>query len=186
LGEIVRGTQIYNFLGKIRPPTATKIKANRSAVCRKNPENLQILKPQYLDLPDSVSDDFFFKLGVFLRGTQIYNLLMQILYINIPKTSIMSRPSFFCSEKKTAKIKKYLPTTPAKESALIPLVKIQRLNTKAPQYIYKNNMQNLLYYHQTLRVGQHHTMDPIMEGILSCSLASSRGHPPIELPLQIH
>ena len=41
----------------------------------------------------------------------------------------------------------------------------------------------LLY--QTLRVGQHHTMDPIMEGILSCSLASSRGHPPIELPLQI-
>jgi hypothetical protein len=27
--------------------------------------------------------------------------------------------------------------------------------------------------------------DPIMEGILSCSLASSRGHPPIELPLQI-
>jgi hypothetical protein len=41
------------------------------------------------------------------------------------------------------------------------------------------------YYYQTLEVGQHHTMDPIMEGILSCSLASSRGHPPIELPLQI-
>jgi hypothetical protein len=33
----------------------------------------------------------------------------------------------------------------------------------------------------TLEVGQHHTMNPIMEGILSCSLASSRGHPPIEL-----
>jgi hypothetical protein len=46
-------------------------------------------------------------------------------------------------------------------------------------------MKNLLYYYQTLRVGQHHTMDPIMEGILSCSLASSRGNPPIELPLQI-
>jgi hypothetical protein len=41
------------------------------------------------------------------------------------------------------------------------------------------------YYYQTLEVGQHHTMDPIMEGILSCSLASSRGHPPIELQLQI-
>jgi hypothetical protein len=41
------------------------------------------------------------------------------------------------------------------------------------------------YYYQTLEVGQHHTMDPIMEGILSCSLASSRGHPPIELVLQI-
>jgi hypothetical protein len=40
------------------------------------------------------------------------------------------------------------------------------------------------YYYQTLEVGQHHTMDPIMEGILSCSLASSRGLPPIELPLQ--
>jgi hypothetical protein len=65
------------------------------------------------------------------------------------------------------------------------IVKNQRLNTKAPQQIYKNNMQNLLYYYQTLEVGQHHTMDPIMEGILSCSLASSRGHPPIELPLQI-
>jgi hypothetical protein len=42
------------------------------------------------------------------------------------------------------------------------------------------------YYYQTLEVGKHHTMDPIMEGILSCSLASSRGHPPIELQLQIH
>ena len=35
----------------------------------------------------------------------------------------MSRPSFFFSEKKICKNKKYLPTTPAKESALIPLVK---------------------------------------------------------------
>ena len=109
----------------------------------------------------------------------------------------------------------------AKESALIPIVKNQWLNTKEPQQIYKNNMQNPLYYYQTLKVGQHHTMDPIMEGILtttdiqeqyaksslllstlevgqhhkmdpimeeilSCSLASSRGHPPIELLLQIH
>jgi hypothetical protein len=92
---------------------------------------------------------------------------------------------FFLLRKKICKNKKYLPTMSAKESALIPLVKNQRLNTKSPQQIYKNNMQNLLYYYQTLRVGQHHTMDPIMEGILSCSLASSRGHPPIELPLQI-
>jgi hypothetical protein len=42
-----------------------------------------------------------------------------------------------------------------------------------------------LYYIKTLEVGKHHTMDPIMEGILSCSLASLRGNPPIELPLQI-
>jgi hypothetical protein len=45
-------------------------------------------------------------------------------------------------------------------------------------------MQNLFYYHQTLEVGQHHTMDPIMEGILSYSLASSRGIPPNENHLQ--
>jgi hypothetical protein len=45
--------------------------------------------------------------------------------------------------------------------------------------------ETTLYYYQTLEVGKHHTMDPIMEGILSCSLASSRGNPPIELPLQI-
>jgi hypothetical protein len=97
----------------------------------------------------------------------------------------MSQPSFFFSKKKICKNKKYLPTMSAKESALIPLVKNQIMNKKSPQQIYKKNMQNLLYYYQTLEVGQHHTMDPIMEGILSCSLASSRGHPPIELPLQI-
>ena len=71
----------------------------------------------------------------------------------------------------------------AKESALIPLVMNQILNTKAPQQIYKNNMQNLLYYYLTLEVGKLHTMDPIMEGILSYSLSSLRGHPPIEIPL---
>jgi hypothetical protein len=58
-----------------------------------------------------------------MRGTQIYNLFLQILHINIPKISGMSRPSFFFSEKKICKNKKYLPTMSAKESALIPLVK---------------------------------------------------------------
>jgi hypothetical protein len=100
LGEIVRGTQIYNLFGNIQPPNATKIKTNRAAVRRKNPEKLQILKPQYLDLPDSVSDDFFFNLGVFLRGTQIYNPFMKIFHINILKMFGMSRPSFFFSGKK--------------------------------------------------------------------------------------
>ena len=38
---------------------------------------------------------------------------------------------------------------------------------------------------KTLEVGQHHTMGPIMEGILSYSLASSRGHPSIELKIKI-
>jgi hypothetical protein len=42
-----------------------------------------------------------------------------------------------------------------------------------------------LYYIKTLEVGQHHTMDSIMEGILSCSLASSRRKTLNELKLQI-
>ena len=71
----------------------------------------------------------------------------------------------------------------AKESALIPLVK--NLNTEYTIYPQNNIEETTLYYYQTLEVGQHHTMDPIIEGILSCSLASSRGNPPIEILLQI-
>jgi hypothetical protein len=84
-----------------------------------------------------------------------------------------------------------LPTTPAKESALIPIVKNLNRSTNIittnieytidPQSKIARN-HTLLY--QTLEVRQHHTMDPIMEGILSCSLASSRGLPPNELHLQ--
>jgi hypothetical protein len=59
----VRENQIYNLFEKIWPPAVTKIKTNRAAVHGKNPEKLQILKLQYLDLMDSVSDDLFFQLG---------------------------------------------------------------------------------------------------------------------------
>jgi hypothetical protein len=101
----------------------------------------------------------------------------------------MSWPSFFFSEKKQiCKNKKYLPTMSAKESALIPLVKNQNRSTniitKITEYTIDPQSkieETTLYYYQTLEVRKHHTMDPIMEGILSCSLASSRGHPPIEL-----
>jgi hypothetical protein len=65
LGEIVIGTQICNLFGKNRPPTSIEIKKNHVVVCKKNPENLQILKLQYLDFPDSVLDDLFFQLGCF-------------------------------------------------------------------------------------------------------------------------
>jgi hypothetical protein len=70
LGEIVRGTQICNLFGQIRPPATTekiKIKINKNSVVvrGKNPEKLQILKLQYLDFLDSISDDFFFQLGCF-------------------------------------------------------------------------------------------------------------------------
>jgi hypothetical protein len=100
----------------------------------------------------------------------------------------MSRPSFFSPKKKSAKKKKYLPTMSAKESALIPLVKYlkdeYKYNHHNTEYTIEQYRKITLYYKKTLEVGQHHTMDPIMEGILSCSLASSRGHPPIELPLK--
>jgi hypothetical protein len=46
-------------------------------------------------------------------------------------------------------------------------------------------MKTTLYYKKILELGKHHTMDLIMEGILSCSLASSRGNPPIEIPLTL-
>jgi hypothetical protein len=78
----------------------------------------------------------------------------------------------------------------AKENDLIPLVKnlnrstnIITTNTEYTIYPQNNIEETTLYYYQTLEVGKHHTMDPIMEEILSCSLASLRGHPPIELSL---
>jgi hypothetical protein len=58
-------------------------------------------------------------------------------------------------------------------------------NTKYTINPQSNVEETTLYYFKTLEVRKHHKMDPIMEGILFCSLASSRGHPPIELPLQI-
>jgi hypothetical protein len=157
-----------------------------AAIHKKTPKKLQILKLQYLDFPDSVSDDFFFQLGCFYKrnsDTQPVSTIFSQKYTeNFWNVATLF---FFSKKKKYAKIKKYLPTMSANESAMIPLVKNERLNTKAPKHIYKKNMQNILYYHQTLEVGKHHTMDPIMERILSCSLASSRGLSPIHLPLQI-
>jgi hypothetical protein len=95
-------------------------------------------------------------------------------------------------KKKSAKIKNICPQCFPKESALIPLVKnmnrstnIITTNTEYTIDPQSKIEETTLYYYQTLEVGQNHTMDPIMEGILSCSLASSRGNTHIELPLQI-
>jgi hypothetical protein len=93
LGEIVRRTQICNLFGQIRPPNATEIKTNRAAVRRKNPEKLQILKPQYLDLPDSVLDDFFFQIGCFSERNSDIQPFSANFAQNILKMSGMSRPS---------------------------------------------------------------------------------------------
>jgi hypothetical protein len=58
-------------------------------------------------------------------------------------------------------------------------VKALFLRRKTPHKDSRNNIEKLpLYYSQTLRVGKHHTINPSTEGILSCSLASSRGKPP--------
>jgi hypothetical protein len=80
----------------------------------------------------------------------------------------------------------------AKESALIPLVKnlnrytnIITINTEYTIDPQRNIEETALSHYQILEVGQHHTMDLIMERILSCSLDSSRGHPPIELQITI-
>jgi hypothetical protein len=155
LGEIVRGTQICNLFGKIRPPTATEIKKNRAVVRGKNPEKLQILKLQYLDFPDSVSDDFFFfNLGVFLRGTQIYNLFLQIFHKIYQKFLECRGPLFSSPKKKICKNKKYLPTMSAKESALIPLVKNQidlKYNQKYHNRYTKQYRKTTLYYIKPLR-----------------------------------
>jgi hypothetical protein len=96
----VRGTQICNFFEKIRPPAATEIKTNRVVIRRKNPEKLQILKLQYLDLPDSVSDDFFFQLGCFSERNSDIQPVSTNFSHKYTKSFGMSRPSFFFSEKK--------------------------------------------------------------------------------------
>jgi hypothetical protein len=59
------------------------------------------------------------------------------------------------------------------------------LHAKTPQRFKEQYRRTTFYYKKTLEVGKNHTMDHIMEEILSCSLASSRGLPPIELQLQI-
>jgi hypothetical protein len=125
LGEIVRGTQICNFFEKIQPPTATEIKTNRAVVRGKNPEKLQILKLQYLDFRTPFRTIFFFKLGVFLRGTQIYNPFLQIFHKIYQKLQECRGPLFSSPKKKSAKIKNICPQCLPKESALIPLVKNQ-------------------------------------------------------------
>jgi hypothetical protein len=101
----VRGTHIYNLFGQLWPPDATEIKKNRATVHGKNPENLQILKLQYVDFPDSILDDLFFKLGVFLRGNHIHTLFLQNFHKNILKRSGMSWSCFSSLQKKSAKIK---------------------------------------------------------------------------------
>ena len=80
----------------------------------------------------------------------------------------MSWPSFSSQKKKICKNKKYLPTMSAKESALIPLVKNMNRSTNIittnNEYTIdpQSNIEETTLIYQTLRVGQHHTMNPIM------------------------
>jgi hypothetical protein len=130
----VRGTQICNLFGQIRPPDATKIKKILAAVRGKNPENLQILKLQYLDFPDSVSDDFFFQIGCFSERNSDIQPFSANFSQKYTKNFENVAALFFLlrikKKKKSAKIKNICPQCLPKESALIPLVKNQILNTK--------------------------------------------------------
>jgi hypothetical protein len=58
------------------------------------------------------------------------------------------------------------------------------INTKYTIDPQSNIEETTRYYYQTLEVGKHRTVDPIMEGILSCSLVSSRGIPLNKLHIQ--
>jgi hypothetical protein len=106
LGEIVRRTQICNLFGQIWPPNATEIKTNHAAVCRKNPEKLQILKPQYLDLPDSVLDDLFFQLGCFSERNSDIQLFSTKFSQKYTENFNNVAALFFLSEKKKKNLQK--------------------------------------------------------------------------------
>jgi hypothetical protein len=65
------------------------------------------------------------------------------------------------------------------------LLRTKYLHTETPQRFREQYIKPPLYYIKTLEVGKHHTMDPIMEWIISCSISSSRGKPHNELHLQM-
>jgi hypothetical protein len=110
----VRGTQICNLFGQIRPPDATKIKINLVVVRGKNSKNLQILKLQYLEFSDFVSDDFFFQLGCFSKRNSDIQPFSANFAQKYTKNFKNVAALFFSSpKKKSAKIKKYFPTMSA-------------------------------------------------------------------------
>jgi hypothetical protein len=121
----VRGTHICNLFRQIRPRASTKRKKKKiaSPSAEKNPKNLEILKLQYLDFPDFVSDDLFFQLGFFSERKSDIEPIFANFSHKYTKNFWNVTVLFFLLRKKICKNKKYLPTMSAKESALIPLVK---------------------------------------------------------------
>jgi hypothetical protein len=80
----------------------------------KNPENLQILKLQYLDFQDSVSDDFFFEIGFFSeRNSDIQPVSTNSAQKYTENFKNVTAVFFFFFEKQICKNKKYLSTMSA-------------------------------------------------------------------------
>ena len=95
----MRGTQISNLFGQIWPLDATKIK-NFS----------QILKLQYLDFLDSVSDEFFFQLGYFYdRNSDLQSFSENFAQKYTENFENVTALFFSSPKKKSAKIKNICP-----------------------------------------------------------------------------
>jgi hypothetical protein len=86
---------------------------------------------QYIDLLDFVLDDFIFQIECFSeRNSDLQPVSTNFAQKYIENFWNFTALFFSSPKKKISKNKKYFPTMSTKESALIPLVKNQRLNTK--------------------------------------------------------
>jgi hypothetical protein len=77
-----------------------KEKKNLVTVRGKNPENLQILKLQYLDFPDSVSDNFFFQIECFYERNSDIKPFSSNFSQKYTENFENVAALFFCSENK--------------------------------------------------------------------------------------
>jgi hypothetical protein len=121
---------------------------------------LQILKLQYVDFPESISDDFFFQLGCFYeRNSDIKPNSKKFSQKYTENFENFTALFFLLRKKKSAKIKNICPQCLPKKSALIPIVK--NLN-RSKNIINTNNEYTIdpqskieetrQYYYQTLEV----------------------------------
>jgi hypothetical protein len=145
LGELVRGDHICNLFGQIWPLATTEIKKNCAVIRGKNLEELHILKLQYLDFPDSFSDDLFFHLGCFYKRNSYLQPVSTKCSQKYAKNFwyVVTLVFLLRKKQKSTKMKKYLPTMSAKESALIPLV------------------NNLNRYKNIITTNTEYTIDPL-------------------------
>jgi hypothetical protein len=68
---------------------------------------------------------------------------------------------------------------------LLPVKYQSSENTITTKYLKNHTEKTSFVIIETFELWKKHTIDHIMEGILSCLLASLRGEPPNELPIQL-